>query len=106
MTQIHKLLRWDDRMMIRYLCIIYKSELSTQILFLRCHCKLTVRSCTTRLQTVLDRRNNVFAQISGIRSWIGQHLMILIQSLHDIQRLFRRISKPLIGFSLQLCQII
>ena len=32
--------------------------------------------------------------------------MILIQSLHDIQRLFRRISKPLIGFSLQLCQII
>ena len=106
MTQIHKLLRWDNRMMIRYLRIIYKSELSAQILFLRCHCKLTVRSCTTCLQTVLDRRNNVFAQISGIRSRIGQHLMILIQSLHDIQRLFRRISKPLIGFSLQLCQII
>ena len=55
--------------------------------------------------TWVGKMNNIQASAMEI---VNSELIyvILIQSLHDIQRLFRRISKPLIGFSLQLCQII
>ena len=60
----------------------------------------------TRLQTLLKGGDNIRAQIPGIGSGIGQDFMVLIEALHNVQRILGRIIKPLIGIPLQLRQVI
>ena len=104
--EVHKLFRRDDRMVIGDLRVIHKARSRRDLFIKQCPRKLPVRSHRACLQPFLNRRNDIRSQISGIRSRVGQHLMILIESLHDIQRLLCRIVEPFVRLPLKLCEVI
>ena len=60
----------------------------------------------TRLQPLPDRLSHIFSDITGIGSGIGQHLVGLIETLHDVQRLLCRKSEAAAGIPLKLRQVI
>ena len=57
-------------------------------------------------QPFFQRRYNICADVSGIRSGIGQDLVVLVEPLHDIQGFLGGEAKALVGVSLQFCQVV
>ena len=88
MIQLYKLFCRNDRMMVADLLIIYKTCIGLNRLIGKCSRKFPVRTCSTCLKTFFNSRNYVFSDISGIGPWISKNLMVLIEPLHDVQRLF------------------
>ena len=105
-VQLHKLFRRNDRMVIRYFCVIDKRRTRRKFLSFRLPRRLPVRANAHSLQPLPDRRKDIGCQIAGIRAGISEHLMILIKALHQIECLFRGKSEPLACLSLKLRQII
>ena len=68
--------------------------------------KFPVRACSACLKTFFNRRNYILSDISGIGSWIRKNLVVLIETLHDVQSLFCGKTIFLIGLSLKGCQVI
>ena len=106
MVQLHELFRGDDGVMVRYLGIVHKERFCREGLHGKAPCQGAVRSNRAGLQPFLQGWQDVAGQISGICPGIGQHLMVLIQALHDVKGFLGRIVKTLVGVPLQLGQVI
>ena len=55
---------------------------------------------------VLLGAGHIACQIAGIGSGICEHLVVFVQALHDVERLFRRVAKARICLPLECGQII
>ena len=93
-------------MVIGHLRIIDKTAAGADWLFENGCCTGTVRAELDRPQPLLQGGNHILCKITGICSRIGQHLVILVKALQDIQSLFRGISEPLAGLPLRRRQVI
>ena len=106
MIQLYKLFCRNNCMMVTDFLIIHKTCIDLDWFVGKHTGKFPVRTCSTCLKTFFNSRNYVFSDISGIGPWISKNLMVLIEPLHDVQRLFCGKTVFLIGLSLKSCQII
>ena len=67
---------------------------------------LGIRMLREGLHRADDRAQVVVRQVAGIRSWIGQHLELLIQGLRDLQGAAGAEAEAVAGLALQAGQIV
>ena len=92
--------------MVRYFCIIDKRFIRPDLMPGKLCRGLSVRADGASLKPFFQCGHDIGSEIAGIRARVGQDLMILVQALHDVQRLFGRISVPLVRFPLQRGQVV
>ena len=84
MIQLHELLRGDNGVVIRHLGIVDKKRLFRKGTIRKTACQSLVGAYGAGRQPLLNGWKNVRTQVAGIRSGIGEYLVILVQPLHDI----------------------
>ena len=82
--QLHELLRGDNGVVIRHLGIVDKKRLFRKGTIRKTACQNLVGAYGAGRQPLLNGWKNVRTQVAGIRSGIGEYLVILVQPLHDI----------------------
>ena len=92
--------------MVGHLRVVDKALVRMDRFFQKLRRKRPVGSDPDRLQTLLQRRHDILCDVSGIRAGIGQYLVVLVQALHDIQRLLGGKAVLLPGLPLQGRQVI
>ena len=93
-------------MMVRYPAVIDKRSRGLDRFCHKLCGPLLVWAHTHGFQTLFYGICHVGSQISGIRPRISQDLVVLIETLHQIQRLLGRKSESFVCVSLKVCQIV
>ena len=106
LRQNHRLFCRDDSVMIGHLFVVDKRWSGLNFSFQNRIGVSPVRAHGHRRHPLPKRLRHIGSQIPGISSRIGQHLMMLIKALHQIQSLLGRESEALVGVPLQSCQVI
>ena len=78
MIQLYKLLCRNDCMMVTDLFIIHETSVCMDWFSKQRTGKFSIWAGSTGFQSLFDRRDNILADITGIRSRIRKYLMILI----------------------------
>ena len=61
--------------------------------------------CGDFLQTLRNQRLHVFCEIAAVGTGIGDELVLLIETLRDVQCFLGSVAEAAVAFPLQLCQI-
>ena len=92
--------------MVADLLVIHKAGIRLYGFVHQRPCKLPVRTDSAGFQSFPDGGDNVFSNVSGVGSRIGEHLVILVKTLHNVQCFFCGKTIFLVGFSLKSGQVV
>ena len=98
--QLDIFLGGNDRMMVAYFLIVYEGFAGLEGHFQKLRDELSVRTGIACPETFLDRRDDISADVAGICPGVRKDLVMLVQTLHDVQRLFRGEAEAPVGVSL------